>query len=90
MAPYNMPGRCCSEGSSHMAHQRTGIAHTQTYAERLEQEAHKFREAAEHEPPGSMARELLLRRAQMIESSHVNPWLKIRRPAGEAPTIRPK
>lgn len=73
-----------------MAHQRTGIAHTQTFAERLEQEAHKFREAAEQQPPGSMARELLLRRAQKIEASHVNPWLKIRRPSDEAPAIRPK
>ena len=73
-----------------MAHRQTGIAHTQNYAERLEQEAHKYREAAEQQPPGSMARELLLRRAQMIESSHVNPWLKIHRPAGEAPTLRPK
>ena len=71
-----------------MAHQRTRIKPTQTFAERLEEEAHKFREAAEQQPPGSMARELLLRRAQMIEASHVNQWLKIRRPAGEGDSIR--
>ena len=71
-----------------MAHQRTRINHTQTFAERQEEEAHKFREAAEQQPPGSMARELLLRRAQKIEASCVNPWLKIRRPAGETDSIR--
>jgi hypothetical protein len=87
---YKMPGHCCSKGSGQMAHQRTRINHIKTFAERLEEEAHKFRDAAEQQPPGSMARELLLRRAQMIEASQVNPWLKIRRPAGEAPAIRPK
>jgi len=72
-----------------MAHQRTGIAHTQTFAERLEQEAHKFREAAEQQPPGSMARELLLRRAQKIEAaSHFNQWLKVRQPASEQDSVR--
>jgi hypothetical protein len=75
-----------------MAQQRRRIKHTQTFEERLEEEAHKFREAAEQQPPGSMARELLLRRAQKIESAfHINQWLKIRRPASsEGDSIRPK
>jgi hypothetical protein len=72
-----------------MAHQRTRIKPTQTFAERLEEEAHKFREAAEQQPPGSMARELLLRRAQKIEAaSHFNQRLKIQRSGGERDSIR--
>ena len=90
MTSYNTPGHCCLEGSGQMAYRRTGIKPTQTFAQRLEEEVQKFREAAEQQPPGSMARELLLRRAQKTEASYVNPWLKIRRPAGDAPTARPK
>jgi hypothetical protein len=42
----------------------------------LAEEAQKFREAAEQQPPGSMARELLLRRARQAETaSHINEWL---------------
>lgn len=74
-----------------MAQQRKRIKHTQTFEERLEEEAHKFREAAEQQPPGSMARELLLRRAQKIEAtSHLTQWLKVRQPAGETHSARPK
>ena len=73
-----------------MAHLHTRIKHTQTFAERLEDEAHKFREAAEQQPAGSMARELLLRRAQMIEAAHINQWQKSRPARGEAQSIRPK
>lgn len=75
-----------------MAQRRRRIKHTQTFEERLEQEANKFRAAAEEQPPGSLARELLLRRAQKIEAaSHVNQWLKIRQPAGGEPaSVRSK
>ena len=52
-----------------MVQQRKRIKHTQTFEERLEEEAHKYREAAARQPPGSMARELLLRRAQKIETA---------------------
>jgi hypothetical protein len=56
---------------------RRRIKHTQTFAERLAEEAQRFREAAEKETPGSMARELLLRRARQAETaSHMNDWLK--------------
>jgi hypothetical protein len=35
-----------------------------------------LKEAAEQKPPGSMARELLLRRARQAETaSHINEWL---------------
>jgi len=62
-----------------MAQQRRRIKHTQTFEERLEEEAQKFRLAAAEQPAGSMARELLLRRAQKIEAaSQINQWLKIR------------
>ena len=75
-----------------MAQQRRRVKHTQTFEERLEEEARKFRLAAEQQPPGSMARELLLRRAQKIESaSQINQWLKIRRPVGdESASVRSK
>ena len=75
-----------------MAQQRRRVKHTQTFEERLEEEAHKFRAAAEQQPPGSMARELLLRRAQKLESAaQINQWLKIRRPAGdESASVRSK
>jgi hypothetical protein len=75
-----------------MAQRRRRIKHTQSFEERLEEEARKFRAAAEQQPPGSLARELLLRRAQKIETaSHINQWLKIRRPADdERASIRPK
>jgi hypothetical protein len=46
-----------------MAQQRKRVNHTATFEERLAEEAIKFKEAAEKQPLGSMARELLLRRA---------------------------
>jgi hypothetical protein len=59
-----------------MAQQRRRVKHTATFEERLANEAIKFREAAEHQPPGSKARELLLRRARQAETaSHINDWL---------------
>ena len=48
-----------------------------TFAERLAEEAERFREAAEELPRGSQARELLLRRVRQVENaSHMNEWLR--------------
>jgi hypothetical protein len=59
-----------------MAQQRRRVKHTASFEERLAQEALKFKEAAEMQPPGSTARELLLRRARLAETaSHMNRWL---------------
>ena len=52
-----------------MAKQRKGLNHTATFEERLAEEAFKLRAAAEKQPPGSMARELLLRRARQAETA---------------------
>ena len=72
-----------------MVQQRKRIKHTQTFEERLEEEAHKYREAAAQQPPGSMARELLLRRAQKSETaSQFNQWLKVRQPGSEQDSTR--
>lgn len=47
-----------------------------TFKQRLTEEAIRFKEAAEKERPGTMARELLLRRARQAETaSHINEWL---------------
>jgi hypothetical protein len=47
-----------------------------SFEQRLAEEAKRFREAAEKERPGTMARELLLRRARQAETaSHINEWL---------------
>jgi hypothetical protein len=52
------------------------VRHTATFEERLMQEAIKFKEAAEKQPLGSTARELLLRRARQAETAaNVNEWL---------------
>ena len=59
-----------------MARQRRGVIRAATFEERLAEEAQKFRAAAEQQPPGSAARELLLRRARQAETaSHINEWL---------------
>jgi hypothetical protein len=42
---------------------RKRVKHIATFKERLAQEALKFKEAADQQPHGSKARELLLRRA---------------------------
>ena len=56
--------------------QRKRIKHATTFEEGLTEEARQFREEAEKEPPGSTARELLLRRARQAETaSHMNDWL---------------
>ena len=57
--------------------QRRRIKHSATFEERLAEEAIKFKEAADKQPIGSFARELLLRRALQAETaSHLNQWLR--------------
>jgi hypothetical protein len=57
--------------------QRKRIKHTTTFEERLAEEARRFMQAAEKEPPGSTARELLLRRARQAETaSRMSDWLR--------------
>jgi hypothetical protein len=59
---------------------RRRIKHEKSFGERLAEEAHRFREAAEALPPGT-AQELLLRRARKAEhAAHLNEWLKSPRP----------
>ncbi len=59
------------------------IKHKMTFQERLADEALRFREAAEKLPPGSHARELLLRRARQADTaSQIDEWLK-------SPGLRP-
>jgi hypothetical protein len=56
---------------------RRRIKHKDTFEERLAEEALRFKEAAEREPPGSMSRELLMRRARQAETaSRMNEWLR--------------
>jgi len=62
--------------------QRNRIKHKTTFEERLAEEARRFNEAAEEQPPGSTARELLLRRARQAETAlRVNDWLSSPGPA---------
>jgi len=64
-----------SEDSAMADRRRT--KHKATFEERLAEEALKFKEAAEKQPIGSLARELLLRRARQAETaSHINNWLR--------------
>jgi hypothetical protein len=50
--------------------------HKPTFEERLEEEARRFKQEAETLPLGSMARELLLRRARQAETaSQINKWV---------------
>ena len=59
-----------------MGQTRKRIKHQTTFEQRLAEEYRKFREAAEQEPLGSMARELLLRRARQAEAAlRMNEWL---------------
>jgi hypothetical protein len=59
-----------------MGQQRKRIKHETTFEERLAEEARRFKEAADQEPFGSKARELLLRRARQAETaSHMSDWL---------------
>ena len=60
-----------------MAQRRRRVTHTATFEERLAEEAIKFKQAAERQPPGSHAQELLLRRARQAETAaHINEWLR--------------
>ncbi|MEH2501444.1 hypothetical protein V1290_000255 [Bradyrhizobium sp. AZCC 1578] len=60
-----------------MAKSVSASKHTVTFEELLAEEANKFKEAAEKQPAGSTARELLLRRARQAEKpSHINDWLR--------------
>jgi hypothetical protein len=55
---------------------RRRIKHKATFEERLAEEARRFKEEAEQQPPGSMARDLLLRRARQAETAaHISDWL---------------
>ena len=59
-----------------MVQKRRRVKHTATFDERLAEEAKKFKLAAEQQPSGSTARELLLRRARQAETAlHINKWL---------------
>jgi hypothetical protein len=57
--------------------QQRRVKRKTTFEQLLAKEAQGFKEAAEKEPPGSMARQLLLRRARQAETaSHISEWLK--------------
>lgn len=59
-----------------MPQRRRSIKHTDTFEERLAEEAKRFREAAERARPG-LERELLLRRARQAETaSRMSDWLR--------------
>jgi hypothetical protein len=54
---------------------RRRVKHEKSFNERLMEEAQRFREAAKDARPG-LERELLLRRAQQMESAcRMNEWL---------------
>jgi hypothetical protein len=60
-----------------MGQVRRRIQHKETFEERLAEEAARYKQAAEEQPTGSTARELLLRRARQAEAaSRINDWLK--------------
>src|SRR5512138_924877 len=60
-----------------MVIKRRRFKHIKSFQERLAEEAEQFKAAAEQQPPGSHARELLLRRARQAETAaHVDAWLK--------------
>ena len=65
-----------------MSERRRRFKQTETFEQRLAQEAVRFRTAADELPPGT-ARELLLRRARQAETaSHMSDWLR-------SPGLRP-
>ena len=56
---------------------RPRVKHKLTFEERLAAEVTRCKEAAEREPLGSTARQVLLRRARQAETaSHMNDWLR--------------
>lgn len=57
--------------------ERRRIKHKLSFEKRMAEEAERFRKAAEDQPPGSTARELLLRRSRQAEmASHMSDWLR--------------
>ena len=60
-----------------MPQTRRRIKHTATFEESLAEEAKRFREAADQARPGSLERELLLKRARQAETaSRMSDWLR--------------
>ena len=60
-----------------MSQHRRRFKHTKNFQQRLAEEAAGLREGAEKLPQGSMARELLMRRARQAETaSHIEDWLR--------------
>lgn len=60
-----------------MVIKRRRFKHIKTFQERLAEKAERFKAAAEQQPPGSHARELLLRRVRLAETAaHIDEWLK--------------
>ena len=63
--------------------QRRRIKYIVTFEERLAQEAREFKKAADKQPDGSPARELLLRRVRQAETgSNIGKWIS-------SPGLRP-
>jgi hypothetical protein len=57
--------------------ERRRVKHRVSFEERMAEEAERFRKAAEDQPAGSTARELLLRRSRQAETaSHMSDWLR--------------
>lgn len=62
---------------------RRRFEHNKTFAERLAEEAQRFKEAVDRLAPGSQARELLLQRVRKAETaSRINNWV-------HSPGLRP-
>jgi len=62
-----------------MVKKRNRTKHTATFEERLAEQARKFLEAANDQPDGSKARELLLRHVRQLETaSQMNKSLSSR------------
>jgi len=60
-----------------MGNLRTPAKRRLTFEERLAEEAERLKKATAREPPGSMARALLLRRSRQAETaSRINDWLR--------------
>ena len=76
-----------------MVQQRKRVRHTETFEERLSKEAVKFKEAADKLPPGSFARELLLRRVTQAEKrpTSTSGWApKFQRKLADAQSREPE
>jgi hypothetical protein len=57
--------------------ERRRVKHKVSFEERLAEEAERFRKAAEDQPAGSTARELLLQRSRQAETAaHMSDWLR--------------